>query len=62
MVTREADAVRLLVVADTHDNLLFFTNRGRVFRLKCHEIPADSSRVAKGMALINLFPMAETRG
>jgi DNA gyrase subunit A len=55
MVTREADAVRLLVVADTHDNLLFFTNRGRVFHLKCYEIPADSTRLAKGTAIINLF-------
>jgi DNA gyrase subunit A len=59
MVTREQDAVRFLVVADTHDNLLFFTNRGRVFSLKCHEIPADSSRIAKGMAVINLFPIAD---
>ncbi len=59
MVTREADAVRLLVVADTHDSLLFFTNRGRVFQLKCHEIPADSSRTAKGTAVINLFPVAD---
>jgi DNA gyrase subunit A len=59
MVTREADAVRLLVVADTHDHLLFFTNRGRVFYLKCHEIPADSSRVAKGTAVINLFSVTE---
>jgi DNA gyrase subunit A len=59
MVTREADAVRLLVVADTHDNLLFFTNRGRVFHLKCYEIPADSSRVAKGTAIINLFSIAD---
>ncbi len=57
MVTREADAVRLLVVADTHAELLFFTNRGKVFRLKCHEIPDSSSRTAKGMALINLFPI-----
>ncbi len=57
--TRENDAVRLLVVADTHDNLLFFTNRGRVFRLKCYEIPSGSSRTAKGMAVINLFPIAE---
>jgi DNA gyrase subunit A len=55
MVTREADAVRLLAVADTHDNLLFFTNRGRVFHLRCYEIPADSSRVAKGTAVVNLF-------
>ena len=59
MVTREADAVRLLVVADTHDNLLFFSNRGKVFCVKCHEIPPDSSRTAKGMAVINLFPVAE---
>ncbi len=59
MVTREADAVRLLAVADTHDNLLFFTNRGKVFRLKCYEIPSESSRTAKGMAVVNLFPITE---
>jgi DNA gyrase subunit A len=59
MVTREADAVRLLVVADSHDHLLFFTNRGRVFYLKCHEIPADISRVTKGTAVINLFSVAD---
>jgi len=59
MVTREKDAVRFLVVADTHDSLLFFTSRGKVFSIKCYEIPADSSRVAKGMAVINLFPVAE---
>ena len=59
MVIREADAVRLLVVADTHDNLLFFTGGGKVFCLKCHEIPADSSRIAKGTAVINLFPVTE---
>ncbi len=59
MTIREADAVRLLVVADTHDGLLFFTNRGRVFRLRCYEIPESSSRTAKGIAVINLFPVAE---
>jgi len=59
MITREADAVRIMAVADTHDNLLFFTNRGKVFNLKCHEIPADSSRTAKGMAIVNFFPTAE---
>ena len=58
MITREEDAVRLLAEADTHDNLLLFTNRGRVFNIKCHEIPADSSRVAKGMAVINLFSIS----
>jgi len=59
MPTREEDAVRLLVVADTHDNLLFFTNRGKVFCVKCHEVPADSSRISKGLAVINLFPVGE---
>jgi DNA gyrase subunit A len=59
MVTREKDAARFLVVTDTHDNLLFFTNRGRVFSIKCYEIPADSSRVAKGMAVVNLFPIPD---
>jgi len=59
MVTREADAVRLLVVADTHDNLMFFTNRGKVFSLKCYEVSVDSTRTAKGTAVVNLFPIAE---
>jgi DNA gyrase subunit A len=57
MVTREADAVRFLTVADTHDSLLLFTNRGKVFNLKCHELPVDSTRTAKGMAVVNLFPV-----
>jgi len=59
MVTREGDPVRLLTVADTHDNLFFFTNRGKVFCLKCYEVPADSSRTTKGTAVVNLFPVTE---
>lgn len=55
MTTREEDAVRLLAVADTHDYLLLCTNRGRMFSIKCYELPPDVSRVAKGMAVINLF-------
>jgi DNA gyrase subunit A len=55
MVTREEDAVRLLAIADTHDYLLLCTTRGRVFSLKCYEVPPDTSRVAKGLAVINLF-------
>jgi DNA gyrase subunit A len=58
-VTREADAVMLLTVADTHDDLFFFTDRGKVFYLKCHEIPAGSSRTSKGLAVINLLSIAE---
>jgi DNA gyrase subunit A len=52
-VTREEDAVEHLLVANTHDWALFFTNRGRVFSAKVHTIP-DASRQAKGMAIINL--------
>ena len=59
MVTREGDPVMLLSVADTHDTLFFFTNRGKVYSLKCYETPADTYRVAKGMAVINLFPVTE---
>jgi DNA gyrase subunit A len=53
MLTREEDAVRHLVVASTHDNILFFTNRGRVFLTKVHTLP-DASRQAKGLPIINL--------
>ncbi|MCR4392772.1 MAG: DNA gyrase subunit A [Dehalococcoidales bacterium] len=59
MGVREADAVKFLCVADTHDNLFFFTNLGKVYHLKAHEIPADSSRTAKGLAIVNLFPISE---
>ncbi len=52
-VTREEDAVEHLLVATTHDWALFFTNRGRVFSSKVHQIP-DASRQAKGIPIINL--------
>jgi DNA gyrase subunit A len=52
-VTREEDAVKHLLVANTHHWALFFTNRGRVFSAKVHAIP-DAGRQAKGMAIINL--------
>ncbi|MFN8558010.1 MAG: DNA gyrase subunit A [Dehalococcoidia bacterium] len=58
MVTREEDAVRRLIVADTHANLLFFTDRGRVFPLKVHEVP-DAARTAKGIPLINVVDIAQ---
>ncbi|MDO8473843.1 MAG: DNA gyrase subunit A [Dehalococcoidia bacterium] len=57
MVTREADAVHILQVADTHSKLLFFTNRGRVFSLRCYELPQDVTKTAKGTPLISLLPM-----
>ncbi len=52
-VTREEDAVEHLIVANTHDWALFFTNRGRVFSAKVHAI-VDASRQAKGTPIINL--------
>ena len=54
MGTREEDAVHRLVVADTHDSLLFFTDRGRVFQVRAFDVP-DASRQAKGIPLINLI-------
>ena len=57
MVTRGGDTVTHILVADTHDNLFFFTSVGKVYRLKCHEVPEDSSRTAKGIALVNLLPI-----
>jgi DNA gyrase subunit A len=53
MITREEDAVRYLLVANTHDSILFFTNRGRVFITRVHTLP-EASRQAKGLPIINL--------
>jgi DNA gyrase subunit A len=53
MITREEDAVRYLLVANTHDHILFFTNRGRVFITRVHTLP-EASRQAKGLPIINL--------
>jgi DNA gyrase subunit A len=58
-VTREEDAVMLLTVADTHDDMFFFTDRGKVYYLKCHEIPSGSSRTSKGLAIINLLSITD---
>ncbi|HEY0753846.1 MAG TPA: DNA gyrase subunit A [Ktedonobacteraceae bacterium] len=54
MATREDDAVRQLIVTESHDSLLFFTDRGRVFQLRVFELP-DTSRTAKGEHIINLI-------
>lgn len=56
MTTKEEDVIDQLVPANTHDWLLFFTNRGRVFRLKAYEVPA-ASLAAKGVAAVNLLQM-----
>ena len=54
MTTKEKDVIAQLVSVSTHDWLLFFTNRGRVFRLKAYEVPAASLQ-AKGVAAVNLL-------
>lgn len=56
MTTKEEDVIDQLVPASTHDWLLFFTNKGRVFRLKTYEVPA-ASLAAKGVAAVNLLQM-----
>ncbi len=56
MTTRDEDFVADLFVASTHDNVLFFSNKGKVYRLKVHELP-QAGRAAKGKAIINLLPM-----
>jgi DNA gyrase subunit A len=58
MVTREDDAVRHILVTHCHDSLLFFTDRGRVFRLRTYELP-DTSRTAKGEHIINLLSIEQ---
>lgn len=56
MATREEDVIEHMVNASTHDFLLFFTNKGRVFRLKTYEVPAASLN-AKGVAIVNLLQL-----
>jgi len=56
MVTREEDVIEHVVNASTHDFLLFFTSKGRVFRLKTYEVPTASLN-AKGIALVNLLQL-----
>ncbi len=58
MATREDDTVRHLLVAHSHDSLLFFTDRGRVFQLRVFELP-DVSRTAKGEHIINLISIEQ---
>ncbi len=54
ITTKEEDVVSHIFVCNTHDNILFFSNKGKVFQIRVFEIP-ESSRVAKGQALVNLI-------
>lgn len=54
MTTKDEDAISHIRSADTHDNLLFFTNKGKVYQLKAYEI-SESQRTSKGTAIVNLL-------
>ena len=55
--TREEDFVEHMYVVNSHSDMLFFTDRGRVYGLKCYEIP-ESGRTARGTAIVNLLQLA----
>ncbi len=58
MDLKEGDYIEHLRICSTHDFLLFFTNRGKVYRLKVYELP-EGSRTARGKALVNVLPLSE---
>lgn len=60
MGTKEEDFVEHLFVTTTHHNILFFTNRGRVYRLKGYEVP-EASRTSRGTSIVNLLPMEKEK-
>ncbi|MBQ4101602.1 MAG: DNA gyrase subunit A [Oscillospiraceae bacterium] len=58
MTRREEDFVEELFVCSSHDYVLFFSSAGKVYRLKCYEVP-ESSRTARGTNIVNLLPLEE---
>ena len=58
MDLKEGDYIEHLHICSTHDCLLFFTNRGKVYRLKVYELP-EGSRTSKGRALVNVLPLRD---
>ncbi len=56
MTTRDEDVTKTMFVCSSHDYVMFFTSLGRVYRLKCFEVP-EGSRTAKGMNIVNLLPL-----
>ena len=60
MTTRDDDAVKHLLVVDTHDRLLFFTNKGRVYSLTAFELRADTSRTTRGVPVVNVISAGST--
>ena len=60
MNTKEDDPVRHILVGDTHDTLLFFTNKGRVLSLTSYELRADTSRNTRGVPVVNIIALGES--
>ena len=60
MKTREDDPVRHILVVDTHDILLFFTDRGRVLSMKSYDLRADTSRNTRGVPVVNVIALGDT--
>jgi DNA gyrase subunit A len=58
MTTKSEDVVNDVIVANTHDNILFFSTLGRVYSLKVYQLPLGTPQ-AKGRAIVNLFPVGE---
>ena len=56
MSTRDEDYAEQLLVMSTHEDLMFFTNRGRVYQIRCYEIP-EAGRTARGTAIVNLLQL-----
>ncbi len=56
--TKEEDRIAMVVTIETHDNLMFFTNSGKVFQTKAYEIP-ESSRTARGQAIVNFLQLSQ---
>jgi DNA gyrase subunit A len=57
LTTKEEDEIQQVIATNTHDEMLFFTSRGRVFKLRTYDIP-QASRTAKGQALVNFLQLA----
>ncbi len=59
LTTKEEDAIEHIFLTSTHNDILFFTTKGRVFQLKCYDVP-QASRTAKGQALVNFLQLSQS--
>jgi len=61
LTMREEDGVQHIFAANTMESLLVFTNRGKVYQVKVHELP-DAGRTAKGLPIVNIISICPTNG